>query len=676
MIEVVGEAGIGKSRLLHELRERVMARNVTTLKGRCRAFGDVAPYCPFIEIVRSVLRLPVRGVIDASELVARVREIDASLEPFLPLYLHLLSVHSESHPIPRHLQGEHLEAALVEALATLFIVLSQRTTLVVVLEDWHCADGASRAVLSRMRAIVPAERIVCIVTSRPEPAVFERPSAGSIRMALEPLDYAVVHRNHRGGIARRTRVRSSGSTAVRAHRGQSVLSGAGLSGARRTGCGVAARRRGRCRSGELSLPDTVQAVIRTRLDNLEPQAREVARVASAFGREFEHALLADVVWPDIDLAAAIGRLCASGLTSQTSGDPSARLSFYARPDPGSQLRESPRASAEVASRSDRRRDRETSSRTARRAGGPPRSSLLSRRGVARSRPLRAGAPPIGRAASVSLRTRSTRSTRFWNGCRIFRTTRNDATSRPTCCSSRNARAKRWGSGAASSRSSEDSSRTWRPPARPLDSAETYLREGDLLTLLKRFNGADRALSTALRISRELDDSGLERNILRSVGLLRWHEGRNAEALALTESALAIDRERGDDDAVAGDLVNLANILKSMGEYSVALSKIEEALAMPSLAQNPKKLAYILHNLANVHRGMGDLDATLSCLRRADEISGQLLPIQRSFHLTSIAHIELQQGSIEAAIQTYKDAIELSRRARHAQGLAHSSAHAR
>ena len=202
-------------------------------------------------------------------------------------------------------------------------------------------------------------------------------------------------------------------------------------------------------------------------------------------------------------------------------------------------------------------------------------------------------------------------------------------------------------------------------------AETYLREGDLLTLLKRFNSADRALSTALRISRELDDSGLERNILRSVGLLRWHEGRNAEALALTESALAIDREREDDDAVAGDLVNLANILKSMGEYSVALSKVEEALAMPSLAQNPKKLSYILHNLANVHRFMGDLDATLSCLRRADEVSGQLLPIQRSFHLTSIAHIELQQGSIEAAIQTYKDAIELSRRARHAQGLAHS-----
>jgi tetratricopeptide (TPR) repeat protein len=49
----------------------------------------------------------------------------------------------------------------------------------------------------------------------------------------------------------------------------------------------------------------------------------------------------------------------------------------------------------------------------------------------------------------------------------------------------------------------------------------------------------------------------------------------------------------------------------------------------------------------------------------------LLPIQRSFHLTSIAHIDLQQGRVESALRTYREAIELSRRARHATGLAQS-----
>src|SRR5438874_3426926 len=77
----------------------------------------------------------------------------------------------------------------------------------------------------------------------------------------------------------------------------------------------------------LSLPDTVQAVIQTRLDNLEPRARELVRVASAFGREFEHALLADVVGPDVDLAPALTRLAAAGLIRVSSDSPRLRYRF-------------------------------------------------------------------------------------------------------------------------------------------------------------------------------------------------------------------------------------------------------------------------------------------------------------------------------------------------------------
>ena len=124
-------------------------------------------------------------------------------------------------------------------------------------------------------------------------------------------------------------------------------------------------------------------------------------------------------------------------------------------------------------------------------------------------------------------------------------------------------------------------------------------------------------------------------------------------------------------AVAGDLSNLGSILKSMGDYPAALSRLEEALAMPSLVQNPKKLAYALHNLANVHRAMGDLEPRWPACAGPMRSRAHLLPIQRSFHLTSIAHIELQQGRIDAALHTYQQAIELSRRARHAEGLAQS-----
>ena len=671
--EIVGEAGVGKSRLVYELRERVSAAGgLAVMQGRCRAFGDVAPYGPFIEIVRGALHLETLGVADSPELVAKFCAIDASLEPFVPLYLHLLSVPSESHPLPRHLQGEHLQAAFVDALGALFTVLSRRATLVVLLEDWHWADSASRAVLARMREIAPMERLIFIVTTRPETAVLEEWPAHGPRVSLEPLDFrgsaAIIEAGLGAGrvsaaLAETVFERTGGNPffleqvcralveqgAVSVREGEAIVAGG---------------------HETLSLPDTVQAVIRTRLDNLEPRAREVIRVAAVFGREFEHALLADVVGTDVDLAPAIARLSASGLICQSSESPRLGYRFThvltQEVSYESLLAHQRKSLHEGIGRSIEKHHPERLDE---------RAALLAHH-YCRAEAWRE-AVTFGRRAADRASGLSQFADAFdaleqvleWlphlpddEECRRLRA--DLLLEQERACETMGLRR----------RQQEIISRliAHLTPSGPSGRlAEAYLREGDLLTLLKRFSAADRALSTALRISRELDDARLERNIVRSIGLLRWHEGRSAEALALTEHALAIDRECGDEDAVAGDLVNLVNILKSMGDYTEALSRIEEALAMASVAQNPKKLAYALHNLANVHRGMGNLEAALASLRRADENSAHLLPIQRSFHLTSIAHIELQQGCIDAAIETYQKAIELSRRARHAEGLAQS-----
>jgi tetratricopeptide (TPR) repeat protein/class 3 adenylate cyclase len=678
VIDVVGEAGVGKSRLLHELRERVIATTtaasrgpIHVLQGRCPAFGDVAPYFPFIEILRGALQVTPGRPVESTELVASVEALDSSLESYVPLYLHLLSVPSVSHPLPRHLQGEHLQAALVDALAALFTSLSRRTALAVLLEDWHCADSASRAVLTRLRVVAPMERLVFVVTTRPDATVTGQMSAGP-RVMLEPLDFAasaaIVEAVLGAGrvsarLAQRLFERTGGNpffleqvcralieqNAVSARDGEAVVVGG---------------------PETLSLPDTVQAVIRTRLDNLEPQTREVVRIAAAFGREFEHALLADVVGPDVDLAPAIVRLVASGLISPASDSP------------GPGYRFTHVLTQEVAYESLLAHQRKSLHEAIGRAierHHPDRLDDLAARlahHFARAEAWREAVTYGTRAADLA-----TAFSQFADAFDLLEQVLAWLPHVPETDESRRLRAelllrqeRACETMGLRSRQQEIIGRlvAHLAPAGPSPAlAETYLREGDLLTLLRRFSAADRALSTALRISRELDDLRLERNILRSLGLLRLHEERYAEALALTDHALAIDREAGDEDAVAGDLVNLANILKWMGDYPAALRCVNEALALPSLAQNPKKLAYALHNLANIHRGIGNLDAALEHLRRADENSAHLLPIQRSFHLTSIAHIELQTGSIDAAIHTYQQAIELSRRARHAEGLAQS-----
>jgi tetratricopeptide (TPR) repeat protein/class 3 adenylate cyclase len=674
VITVVGEAGAGKSRLLHELREQVAGdRGVRLLHGRCRAYGNATPYFPFVEVLRDAFELRTADSGDAHEIVARIRSLDASLDPFLPLYLHLLSLPSESFPLPRHLQGEQLQAALLDALAAAIVVLARNTTVLVLLEDWHWADAASEAALARMIEIVAAHRLLFIVTTRPGQGGTDDWRAQGTRIQLEPLDFAsstAIMRAVLGverlsdDLARRVYERTGGNPFFLEQLCCVLLEQRGVE----TRDGEASVEGG---AGTLSLPDTVQAVIRSRVDNLEPRAQEVLRVAAVTGRDFEHALLAAVLGPDVDLAPAIARLKASGLIQQTSVFPEVGYRFK-----HALTQEVGYDSLLGHHRKSLHGDvgRAIEARYADRL--EEKSALLAHhfsRAEAWREAVRYGMQAADRASALS---------QFADALALLDQVLEWLARLPNDEGRRDRRAdvllhqerecETLGLRRRQQEIIDTLIQELAPRGPSMRLAQTYLREADLLTLLKRFSEADRGLSTALRLSHEHGDTALERNALRSLGLLRWHEGRHADALAITESALAFDRECHDESGVAGDLINLSNVLKSMGEHARARAAVEEALAMPALAGDPKKLLYALHSLANVHRCLGDADAALACLRRADDIARtHLLPIQRSFHLTAIAHIDLQQGRVEEAIRTYEEAVALSRRARHAEGLVHS-----
>jgi predicted ATPase/class 3 adenylate cyclase/tRNA A-37 threonylcarbamoyl transferase component Bud32 len=674
VVAVVGDVGAGKSRLLYELRERLTSTTgVRLLQGRCRAYGDVEPFFPFVEILREALGVRTLAVDDSATIVARIRMIDESLEPFVPLYLHLLAVPSVSHPLPRHLQGEHLQSALLDALSAVITGLARRAPLVVLLEDWHWADAASSAALRRMSEVVAANGLLVIVTTRPERGVLDEWPADDTRLQLDPLDFATSAAIMRAvlrvgtvsdALARRVFERTGGNPFFL----EQVCSALLEQGAVATTTGEAVVEGG---AEALSLPDTVQAVIRTRLDKLEPTAREVLRVAAVIGRDFDHTLVAEVLGPDVDLPAALARLRASGLIQQISTASGATYRFEhaltQEVSYESLLGHQRKTLHDVIGRAIERHHPDRLDEKAallayhfEHARAWPEAIRYGRRAAERASALSQFAEALAMLDRVL----------EWLGHLPDDEARGDLKAdlllqQERACETLGLRSRQ-----RAIIGDLIAHVTPRGPSARL--AEAYLRQGDLLTLSKRFDAADRALSTALRVSREQGDAALERNTLRSIGLLRWHEGRHAEALAITESALAIARVHHDELAVASDLTNLANILKSMGEYTAARATLEEALALPSLAHDPKKKVFALHNLANVHRAMGNPEAALACLRRADETCRtHLLPIQRSFHLTSIAHIDLQQGRIESALRTYREAIEWSRRARHADGLAQS-----
>ncbi len=393
MVIVIGDAGTGKSRLLFELRRYAQEAGVGVIQGRCDAFGRTTPYLPFGQALRGALDVGARDDLRDrhDDIVARIRGIGESLEDFLPLYLSLLAIPSATHPVPRHLQGEHFQAALVEALAALFTIRATRTPSLLALEDWHWADEASRELLRQLTHLVPAYPLLLVVTARADETASWGSDDHQHLVRLGPLDpgatrdivRAVLGAQHVPEmLARQLHERTGGNPffleeMCRALREEEIVVVRGGEAMVRDAPRVA------------HLPETVQAVIRTRIDRLEPHARDVLRVASVFGRDFSRGLLERVADAPLDVARA---RASQGLRTHRPDERGARvhLPLQARAHAGGGVRQPARASAQVAARCHGARDREPPRGSPRAALRLARSPLQPRRGVAARDPERHG----------------------------------------------------------------------------------------------------------------------------------------------------------------------------------------------------------------------------------------------------------------------------------------------
>jgi tetratricopeptide (TPR) repeat protein len=586
------------------------------------------------------------------------------------LFLHMLAIPAEAYPLPRHLRGDHLQSAVPEALAAILTQLVAGGPLVFLLEDWHWSDAGSREALRRLSEIVTSHALLVVVTTRPDERNLLNVSGSEVRIDLTPLDFnhsiavmmGVLRVQHVSDeLARRLFERTGGNPFFLEEICRALLEQGSV--AARHGEGVAAEG-----VSTLRLPDTVQAVIRTRLDGLDRQALEVLRVASVVGREFNLDPLIQVLGREPNPMRAIERLVTAGLIQHTGpiSERGYRFKHVLTQEVtyDSLLEHQRRSLHELVGYAMERAHEglvdEQAEILAHHFGRAEAWALAVRYG--RRAADRASALSQFADALVTLDR-----VRDW----VMRLREDDERSdlladvllqQERLCETLGQRGRQ-------QQIVDELVSQLAPRGASERLAQAYLRKGDVATLLKHFDAADRALSTALRLCRERNDRALERNALRSIGLLRWHEGRHAEALEMNQSALVIDRERGESLALAVDLANRGIILKSMGDYSSALASLEEALAMPSMAQDPATRVYALHIVANVHRALGNVDDALKHLERANVIaSNHLLPIQRSFHLMAIAHVLLQQGQVAESLQTYEEAVALSRRARHADGL--------
>jgi tetratricopeptide (TPR) repeat protein/class 3 adenylate cyclase/tRNA A-37 threonylcarbamoyl transferase component Bud32 len=672
---VIGEPGLGKTRLLHELRRSVEDERSLLVMGRCDAYGGTTPYMPFVQALRELLFpgiTPGEPLPDA-QVEVRLSEIDPSLVESIAVYCTLLSIPSTRFALPRHLQGEHLQAAMLDALAALVIHHATKVPTVLLLEDWHWADEASRAALDRLADVAPDYPLMIVVTSRPDADLNWSSGEQRTVMHLGPLspdasmeimqavlgastiDPELVRQLHErtGGnpfFLEETCHALSEQHAVGVNKGEAVIADPGAL---------------------TRLPDTVQAVIGTRLDRLPPESRDALRIAAVIGREFPRGILEELAGTDLDVARQLEPLRRAGLIQQTSiaAEPTYRFKHVLTQEVAyDTLLEHQkrvlhsRAAAAIERRYSDRLDEQRErlahhySRAEEWKPAIENAILAADRATAISQfvdalaTLDQAGPWIEKLDDEAIR----------NSLRVEALLRKER-----LCETLGHRTRQIAL-------IEELIDLLAPAGRSPKLAEAYLRQGDVFTLMKHFDSADRALETSLRLSRELGDRGGERNVLRSLGLLRSYEGRYDLAVTNFEGALSLDLELGETPAAAGDVASLGNILRKMGRQKDALEALQEALEYISVDEDPTKWCTVMSVIAAAHRDLGNDDTALEHMLKVRDVAAERrLPVLASFSLPGIAHLQLQRGDVEGALQTYRQAVDLSRRARHAEGLAQS-----
>jgi class 3 adenylate cyclase/tetratricopeptide (TPR) repeat protein len=167
VVFVVGEPGIGKSRLLLELRHRVDA-DAGWHEGHCLSFGKGMAFRPLVDLIRRWFGVEDGDAETAitAKLERGAAEIGGDLVTVVPYLRALLSIDPGDDGV-RAMSPAERHGATLEALRRLLVRAAERQPRIVVIEDLHWIDGASERFFGTLVDSVPAVRAMVVFTYRP-----------------------------------------------------------------------------------------------------------------------------------------------------------------------------------------------------------------------------------------------------------------------------------------------------------------------------------------------------------------------------------------------------------------------------------------------------------------------------------------------------------------------------
>jgi predicted ATPase/class 3 adenylate cyclase len=291
-VELIGDAGIGKSRIVEELCER--AGGLPVLVAGCAQYEATTPYFPFRRLLRELLAVDLTGDehSNTQALADTLGAIDEELTPWIPLVADVLDVPVQRTPEADDLQPAFRRARLNGVVETLLAGLVDSPTLLL-FEDTHWMDEASSDLLRHLGARVSSKPWLVCSTRRPTGGGFSAaegtPPVPALSLRLDPIPEEDAQ----------ALAASAAGDDLPADQLAAIIDRAG--GNPLFVQELVAATRGNDQD-VTALPESVEGVVTTRIDSLAPADRALLRWASVLGPSFSADLVERVLEGDPDAA--------------------------------------------------------------------------------------------------------------------------------------------------------------------------------------------------------------------------------------------------------------------------------------------------------------------------------------------------------------------------------------
>ena len=296
VVGIMGEPGVGKSRLICQFRDSLTASEYTIIEGGCIHYGDAIPYLPILDLLKDYF--DIKEDEDESSMKKKISEKVAQLtiqpSQILPPLYEILSLTGEDEEYLK-LDGKQRRDKVFDAIRLILIAESQIKPVIVIVEDLHWIDKTSEEFLSYLINSIGAARIMLILLYRPEythswanKTYYSQVRVDQLsKKTSADLVQGILCGEVDASLGDFIVARTEGNPLFIEELTQNLVENGSIT-----------KDEGRyllsLKPTDIQVPATIQGIIAARLDRLEGNLKKIMQMASVIGREFAVRILQSV----------------------------------------------------------------------------------------------------------------------------------------------------------------------------------------------------------------------------------------------------------------------------------------------------------------------------------------------------------------------------------------------